>query len=95
MYDQQLLTEKYIINSRLKKQFIPVNTGLTSINEIELPDIKEYHFYKAIVYFEDMLQFFSFAIPQSVNQTISNLPYNIATKTVVDGGRRDYLRLEY
>lgn len=80
MYDQQLLTEKYIIKSRLKKQFIPVNTGLTSINEIELPDIKEYHFYKAIVYFEDMLQFFSFAIPQSVNQTISNLPYNIATK---------------
>jgi hypothetical protein len=28
-----------------------------------------------------MLQFFSFAIPHDVNQTINNLPYNISTET--------------
>lgn len=81
LYDQHLFTEKYIIKSRLKKQLIPIHTGLSSINEINMPDIKEYHFSKAIVYFEDMLQFFSFAVPQTVNQTMSNLPYNIATNT--------------
>jgi hypothetical protein len=81
IYDGTLLTEKFIIKNRLKKQFIPFNTGLSSINELNLPDIKAYHFSKAIIYFEDMLQFFSFAIPQNIHQTINNLPYTIATQT--------------
>ncbi len=81
IYDGTLLTEKFIIKNRLKKQFIPIKTGLSSINELNLPDIKAYHFSKAIIYFEDMLQFFSFAIPQNIHQTINNLPYTIATQT--------------
>ena len=81
VYDKTLFTDKFIIKSRLKKQFIPVNTGLSSQNELTLPDIKEYHFSKAIVYFEDMLQFFSFAVSQDIHKSIDNNPYTLAAQT--------------
>jgi hypothetical protein len=76
-YDKQQSTDKYLLADRIKKQFIPFKSGLSGQNSLLLPDIKEYYFSKAIVYFEDMLQFFAFAFPGQVNSTILNMPHSL------------------
>jgi len=77
IYDQSKLTEKYILADRIKKQFFAFNTGLTGTNTLLLPDIKEYYFSNAMIYFEDMLQFFSFTSNTSVQQSITNFPTSL------------------
>ncbi len=76
-YDHQQSTDKYLLSDRIKKQFIPFKSGLSGQNTLLLPDIKEYYFFKAMVYFEDMLQFFAFALPGTVNSTVLNMPHSI------------------
>lgn len=76
-YDRHLFTEAYLMTGRLKKQLLPFRTGLESNNRLLLPDIKEYHFSGAIVYFEDMLRFFSFACFTKLNNSLINLPHPI------------------
>jgi histidinol-phosphate phosphatase family protein len=44
--------------------------GMGKLAKSLYPDVD---FSKAIIYFEDMLQFFSFAIPQNIHQTINNM----------------------
>lgn len=97
MYDQELLTDKLIIANRLKQQFIPFRSGLASNNNLILDDIKEYHFSKAIVFFEDMLQFFSFAVAVDLNQTIFNLPVSVladAVETTPKKTEEELIRIE-
>ena len=81
VYDKTHMTDKYIVNDRIKKQFISFNTGLSSKNTLLLPDIKEYSFSHAFIYFEDMLQFFSFAASFKANQVICNLPHSLMQET--------------
>lgn len=76
-YDKKLSTEKYLLTGRIKKQFIPFNSGLMGDNQLMLPHIKEYYFSHALVYFEDMLKFFAFSIPARVNHTVMNMPHSI------------------
>jgi hypothetical protein len=80
-YDKLFSTEKYLLSNRIKKQFIPFKSGLAGENKLALPHIKEYHFSHAIVYFEDMLKFFSFAVPAKVQQTVLNMPHSILQQT--------------
>ena len=80
-YDQQLSTDKFLLTKRIKKQFIPFKSGIEGSNILLLSHIKEYHFNLAIIYFEDMLQFFSFKMPTKVQQSISNNPKNILFNT--------------
>ncbi len=76
-YDKHFSTEKYLLTDRIKKQFFPFFSGLSGENKLGLPHIKEYYFSHALVYFEDMLKFFSFAVPAAVQQSIMNLPYSL------------------
>ncbi len=76
-YDQNHSTDKYLLTGRIKKQWIPFKSGLAGSNSLALPYIKEYYFSGAMVYFEDMLNFFSFAVPAQINQSIVNPPHSI------------------
>lgn len=77
VYDQFHMTEKFIVAGRMKSGFIPVATGLSSINELYLPDIKDYTFPKAFLYFEDMFQLFSFTTTVKGSQQVLNLPQSM------------------
>jgi hypothetical protein len=81
VYDKTKMTDKYIVSDRIKKQFISFNTGLISMNTLLLPDIKEYSFSHAFIYFEDMLHFFSFAAGVKTHQIICNLPHSLMMDT--------------
>ncbi len=73
-YDDYLSTEPLILSKRIKKQFIPFFSGIEGSNKLFLPYIKDYHFSKGLVFFEDMLSLFSIAIPYKVNNEFINLP---------------------
>jgi len=81
VYDKTQMTDKYIVSDRIKKQFISFNTGLISKNTLLLPDINEYSFSHAFIYFEDMLHFFSFAASFKTHQIICNLPHSLMMDT--------------
>ena len=77
VYDQYEMTDKFIVSGRMKAGILPIATGLSSINDLYLPDIKDYSFPKVIVYFEDMLQLFSLATSAKGNQQVINLPKSL------------------
>ena len=81
LFDKHAMTEKLILAGRIKKQFIPFGSGLSGLNKLYLPDIKAYYFHRSILYFEDMLQLFSFATSVPVNQHILNTPKSLLHKT--------------
>ena len=81
VYDRSMMTEKYILADRVKQKFFSFNTGLAGNNALLLPDIKEYYFSNAIIYFEDMLQLFSFSLSAQVNNVITNLPHSLLRNT--------------
>ncbi len=59
-YDDENISPKFsLINSSSKTQFF--SSSLSGIYNWLLPEIKEYKVSNAIIYFEDMFQFFSFA----------------------------------
>lgn len=74
IYEGYGMTGTMIIAGRARRQFIPFATGLSSVNELRLPDIRAYHFSRSLVYFEDLLQLFSFAAVARVHQEVLNLP---------------------
>jgi hypothetical protein len=47
-----------------------------------LPQVKEYHVHKAIIYFEDLFQFFSFAVSLETNNRFIKQPTNIGLSTI-------------
>lgn len=73
-YDDGLLSGKYRIERKRKGQWFFFQEGLESSNLLHLSHIKEYHFQHAIIYFEDFLRLFSFAIAVPVYDGIKNLP---------------------
>lgn len=78
VYDGLHLTEAYFIRHRKKGQWFFFQPGLESDNQLYFPDIKEYHFNKAIVYFEDFLHLFSLPIPIRIQQQIQNQPIDFS-----------------
>ncbi|HMN32026.1 MAG TPA: hypothetical protein PKA54_01495 [Chitinophagaceae bacterium] len=77
-YDHILSTEPMILASRIKKQFIPFRSGIEGSNELLLPYIKDYHFSKSLVIFEDMLHLFSIVIPSKINNEFVNFPKSLS-----------------
>lgn len=77
IYNKHSYTENLLIAGRIKGKSMAIANGLQSTNELFLPDIQEYHFPKAILYFEDMLQLFSLAGAIKVSQYVINLPHSL------------------
>jgi hypothetical protein len=76
VYNNFEMTDKLLLN---KIHYIPFwrkNLLLQSKNSLTLPDIKEYKFQKSLIFFEDMLHFFSFAVTKKIETQLVNLPRN-------------------
>ncbi|MBP6456385.1 MAG: DUF58 domain-containing protein [Chitinophagaceae bacterium] len=74
VYNNFEMTDKLLLN---KVHYIPFwrkNLSLQSKNSLTLPDIKEYKFQKSLIFFEDMLHFFSFAVSKQIDTQLVNLP---------------------
>jgi len=64
-YDGEKYSHKFLLAERSRKKII--STTLEGDYTWNLPEIKEYHIEKLIVYFEDFFQFFSFTVTLPVN----------------------------
>jgi hypothetical protein len=73
-YDDFQLTDSIVIGRKKKGHWFFFQSGLESENEIWLPDIREYHFQRALVSFEDFLHLFRFTATVPMNQPIRNHP---------------------
>ena len=60
LYDKQHYSHKFSLLEKNNKQLI--TTRIDGVYYWTLPEIKEYHVTQAVVYFEDIFQFFSFAV---------------------------------
>ena len=74
-YDDENISPKFsLINSQSKTQFF--SSSLNGIFNWHLPEIKEYKVSTAIIYFEDMFQFFSFAATLPAQDNFFTQPEN-------------------
>lgn len=74
-YDDENISPKFsLINSRTRTQFF--SSSLNGIFNWHLPEIKEYKVSHAIIYFEDMFQFFSFAATLPAQDNFFTQPEN-------------------
>ncbi len=77
-YDDNNISPKFsLINNHTKTQFF--SSSLNGIYNWPLPEIKEYKVSSAIIYFEDMFQFFSFATLLPVQDNFFTQPGNNIT----------------
>lgn len=60
LYDKKHFSEKFSLLENSRKKFF--TTAIEGTYHWQLPEIKEYHVEKGIVYFEDIFQFFSIAV---------------------------------
>lgn len=60
LYDQSHFSSKFSLLENSKRRFF--STSIEGTYHWPLPQIKEYHVENAILYFEDVFQFFSFAV---------------------------------
>src|SRR5690606_33123022 len=66
-YDNLKMTDKFLLASNKKKPPHFWREGVSGKSRLSLPDIKEYTIHGGFVYFEDMLQLFSFPVMQRVS----------------------------
>ena len=77
-YDDENISPKFsLINNQSKTQFF--SSSLNGIYNWPLPEIKEYKVSNAIIYFEDMFQFFSFAVTLPAQDNFFTQPDNNTT----------------
>src|SRR4051794_20511734 len=60
LYDEKLYSKKFSLLENSKRKFF--STSIEGTYHWTLPQIKEYHVQKAVLYFEDIFQFFSIAV---------------------------------
>lgn len=60
LYDEKLVSDKFSLLENPTKKFF--STSVEGTYNWPLPEIKEYHVEKGLIYFEDFFQFFSFAV---------------------------------
>ncbi len=60
LYDQKHYSKKFSLLENSKRKFF--STSIEGTYHWALPQIKEYHIEKAVLYFEDIFQFFSIAV---------------------------------
>jgi hypothetical protein len=74
-YDDENISPKFsLVNNQSKTQFF--SSSLNGIFNWHLPEIKEYKVSDAIIYFEDMFQFFSFAATLPAQDNFFTQPEN-------------------
>ncbi|MDB5221680.1 MAG: hypothetical protein JWN83_347 [Chitinophagaceae bacterium] len=77
-YDDENISPKFsLINKQSKTKFF--SSSLNGIYNWPLPEIKEYKVSNAIIYFEDMFQFFSFAASLPAQDNFFTQPENNAS----------------
>ena len=77
-YDDQNISPKFsLVNNQPKTQLF--STTLNGVFNWHLPEIKEYKVSTAIIYFEDMFQFFSFATSVAAQDNFFTQPENNGT----------------
>ncbi len=77
-YDGKNYSDKFILSETSEKKFAP--TAYKGDYLWSLPEIKEYHLEKLIIYFEDLFQFFSFTIALPVQNRFYTQPLQEQTK---------------
>lgn len=79
LYDQKHYSKKFSLLENSKRQFF--STKIEGTYHWTLPQIKEYHVEKAVLYFEDIFQFFSIAVNLPTSSHFFTQP---TTKSVKD-----------
>jgi len=79
-YDDTHYSQKFSIVE--KKQRWWLHSSIEGTYYWPVPSIKEYHISKAIIYFEDLFQFFSFAIWIETNNRFIKAPDNIGLSAI-------------
>ena len=79
-YDEQHFSKKFSLVEQNKMHL--VSTTVEGTYNWQLPVIKEYRVEKAILYFEDFFQFFSFALPVATSSRFYTEPKDTITKTI-------------
>ncbi|HRI22367.1 MAG TPA: hypothetical protein PLA68_15505, partial [Panacibacter sp.] len=72
-YDEQQYSDKFALVQDNEKKLISLNYA--GDYQWNLPEIKEYHVEKLIVYFEDLFQFFSFTVALPVEDRFHTNPF--------------------
>lgn len=65
-YDDHNMTDKFGLLSNKRKEQSFWRAAITGKSRMELPDIKEYQLKGGFIFFEDMLNLFSFAVAQPI-----------------------------
>jgi len=79
-YDNDLYSEKFLLAEEQKKKLF--TTRFAGDYQWKLPEIKEYHVEKLIVYFEDFFQFFSFTVALPVQDRFHTHPFAPPVKDI-------------
>jgi hypothetical protein len=79
-YDNNLYSEKFLLAEEQKKKLF--STRFAGDYQWKLPEIKEYHVEKLIVYFEDFFQFFSFTVALPVQDRFHTHPFAPPVKNI-------------
>jgi hypothetical protein len=72
LYDKKHYSEKFSLLENSQRKFF--STGIEGVYHWPLPEIKEYHVEKAVLYFEDVFQFFSIAVDVSASSHFFTQP---------------------
>ena len=73
LYDEDRYSEKFSLIEKSQRKMI--STTIDGNYHWPVPEIKEYRIEKAIIYFEDFFQFFSFAVPLKSNSRFYTQPF--------------------
>lgn len=79
-YDEGMYSKKFSLVEQSKRKLI--NTTVDGVYYWSLPEIKEYRVERAIIYFEDFFQFFSFASSVVTNNRFYTQPSDESSKSI-------------
>lgn len=79
-YDKKLYSDKFLLAEESRKKIF--STQFSGDYQWLLPEIKEYHVEKLIVYFEDFFQFFSFTISLPAKDRFYTHPFAPPVKDI-------------
>lgn len=85
-YDEQHFSKKFSLVEQKAASLI--STAIEGTYHWQLPVIKEYRVEKAIVYFEDFFQFFSFALPLTTSNRFYTSPNETIKKNITTFPRK-------
>jgi len=85
-YDDEQYSKKFILAEENQKKVF--TTRFAGDYQWQLPEIREYHVEKLIVYFEDLFQFFSFTVALPVQDRFHTNPFASPVKDIALSPRK-------